>query len=174
MAVRALALLALLAPAAAFAPAGRRAPRVGRAAAVTMKESGFTLVKPFNGDPTVGHLSTIVTSSGMTKSLMANLPCYRAGLDDKLRGLEVGLAHGYFFYGPFVTLGPLRAEAGTNAAAGAATSARRARARTILSYCLRTDLSSGTLEIRLCQTIWRQARARPCASERRSSSGPVD
>ena len=51
----------------------------------------------------------MVTSSGMTKSLMANLPCYREGIDDKLRGLEVGLAHGYFFYGPFVTLGPLRA-----------------------------------------------------------------
>ena len=40
---------------------------------------------------------------------MANLPCYREGLTNKLRGLEVGLAHGYFLYGPFVTLGPMRA-----------------------------------------------------------------
>ena len=107
--VRALALLALVAaPAAAFVPASARGA-AGRVAPLAAKSEGFALVKPFNGDPTVGHLSTIVTSSGMTKSLMANLPCYRAGLDDKLRGLEVGLAHGYFFYGPFVTLGPLRA-----------------------------------------------------------------
>jgi hypothetical protein len=91
----ALALLALVAPAAAFAPRSlpsapvRAAPL--RAAAPTME---IRMVKPFNDDPTVGHLSTIVTSSAATKTLMANLPCYREGLTNKLRGLEVGLAHG--------------------------------------------------------------------------------
>jgi hypothetical protein len=36
------------------------------------------------------------------------LPAYRQGLSPSLRGLEVGLAHGYFLIGPFSKLGPLR------------------------------------------------------------------
>jgi hypothetical protein len=37
-----------------------------------------------------------------------NLPLYRKGLSALLRGLEIGMAHGYFLIGPFVELGPLR------------------------------------------------------------------
>ena len=65
-------------------------------------------IKPYNDDPFVGHLSTPITSSATTRSILQNLPAYRFGLTPLLRGLEIGLAHGYFLIGPFVKLGPLR------------------------------------------------------------------
>ena len=39
---------------------------------------------------------------------MSNLPAYRLDLAPIIRGLEIGLAHGYFLIGPFTKLGPLR------------------------------------------------------------------
>nr|QYB18883.1 subunit XI of photosystem I [Climaconeis sp.] len=65
-------------------------------------------IKPYNNDPFVGHLATPITSSAITKAILQNLPAYRSGLTPLLRGLEIGLAHGYFLIGPFVKLGPLR------------------------------------------------------------------
>lgn len=65
-------------------------------------------IKPYLNDPFVGHLSTPITSSAITRSILQNLPAYRNGLTPLLRGLEIGLAHGYFLIGPFVKLGPLR------------------------------------------------------------------
>nr|YP_009029354.1 photosystem I reaction center subunit XI [Leptocylindrus danicus]AGH28885.1 photosystem I reaction center subunit XI [Leptocylindrus danicus] len=65
-------------------------------------------IKPYNDDPFVGHLATPITSSAVTRSILKNLPAYRFGLTPLLRGLEIGLAHGYFLIGPFVKLGPLR------------------------------------------------------------------
>ena len=65
-------------------------------------------IKPYNDDPFVGHLATPVTSSALTRAILQNLPAYRFGLTPLLRGLEIGLAHGYFLIGPFVKLGPLR------------------------------------------------------------------
>lgn len=65
-------------------------------------------IKPYNDDPFVGHLETPITSSSVTKAILENLPAYRFGLTPLLRGLEIGLAHGYFLIGPFVKLGPLR------------------------------------------------------------------
>jgi|TARA_B100000809_G_C15060994_1_gene502402 photosystem I subunit 11 len=65
-------------------------------------------IKPYNNDPFVGHLSTPITSSAITKTILKNLPAYRVGLTPLLRGLEIGLAHGYFLIGPFAKLGPLR------------------------------------------------------------------
>jgi len=65
-------------------------------------------IKPYNDDPSVGHLATPITSSAITRSILQNLPAYRPGLTPLLRGLEVGLAHGYFLIGPFINLGPLR------------------------------------------------------------------
>jgi photosystem I subunit 11 len=62
----------------------------------------------YNDDPFVGHLATPITSSAVTRAILQNLPAYRSGLTPLLRGLEVGLAHGYFLMGPFVKLGPLR------------------------------------------------------------------
>ena len=65
-------------------------------------------IKPYNNDPFVGHLATPITSSAITKTILGNLPAYRAQLTPLLRGLEIGLAHGYFLIGPFTKLGPLR------------------------------------------------------------------
>ena len=65
-------------------------------------------IKPYNDDPFVGHLATPITSSAVTRAILKNLPAYRFGLTPLLRGLEIGLAHGYFLMGPFTKLGPLR------------------------------------------------------------------
>eukprot|EP00871_Galdieria_phlegrea_P003975 jgi/Galph1/4579/GphlegSOOS_G3219.1 len=65
-------------------------------------------IKPYNDDPCVGNLATPVNTSSLTKSLLSNLPIYRRGLSPLLRGLEIGMAHGYFLIGPFYKLGPLR------------------------------------------------------------------
>ena len=65
-------------------------------------------IKPYNQDSFVGNLSTPVSTSSLTKTFLSNLPIYRRGLSPLLRGLEVGMAHGYFIIGPFDKLGPLR------------------------------------------------------------------
>jgi len=65
-------------------------------------------IKPYNDDPFVGHLATPITSSTVTRAILQSLPAYRYGLTPLLRGLEIGLAHGYFLIGPFANLGPLR------------------------------------------------------------------
>ena len=59
-------------------------------------------------DPQVGNLATPLNSSDFSKAFIRNLPAYRADLSGFRRGLEVGMAHGYFIYGPFFLLGPLR------------------------------------------------------------------
>lgn len=45
-------------------------------------------------------------SGEATLIFLANLPVYRRGLSPMWRGLEIGMAHGYFLVGPFVTLSP--------------------------------------------------------------------
>jgi len=66
------------------------------------------MVKPYNGDPSVGHLSTPISDSAFTRAFIGNLPAYRKGLSPLLRGLEIGMAHGYFLIGPWIKFGPLR------------------------------------------------------------------
>lgn len=65
-------------------------------------------VKPYKGDPWRGNLSTPINDSPIVKAYIRNLPAYRPGLTPFLRGLEIGLAHGYFLVGPEVVVGPLR------------------------------------------------------------------
>nr|WDA99968.1 photosystem I subunit XI [Cyanidium sp. THAL103] len=65
-------------------------------------------IKTYNDDPFVGNLATPVNTSNLTKFWLSNLPIYRKGLSSLLRGLEIGMAHGYFLIGPFYKLGPLR------------------------------------------------------------------
>nr|YP_009244281.1 photosystem I subunit XI [Gelidium vagum]AMK96523.1 photosystem I subunit XI [Gelidium vagum] len=65
-------------------------------------------IQPYNDDPYVGNLSTPISTSSLTKGLLSNLPAYRRGLSPLLRGIEIGMAHGYFLVGPFDKLGPLR------------------------------------------------------------------
>ena len=60
------------------------------------------------GDPQIGNLATPINSSGLVQNWIKNLPLYREGLPANKRGLEIGMAHGYFIYGPFALLGPLR------------------------------------------------------------------
>jgi photosystem I subunit 11 len=70
--------------------------------------NSFDVVSPFQGDIFVGHLSTPITTSNITKSFLSLLPAYKTGLSPLLRGINIGFAHGYFLLGPFVKLGPLR------------------------------------------------------------------
>merc|ERR1719277_2374038 len=60
--------------------------------------------EPFAGD----QVKTIVSDSRFSKQFIANCAFYREGLKPWQRGLEIGMAHGYFIIGPFVSLGPLR------------------------------------------------------------------
>ena len=73
-----------------------------------MPENSNQVVHPYNGDPFVGHLATPISASDFTKTFIGNLPAYRKGVSPILRGLEVGMAHGYFLVGPEIYLGPLR------------------------------------------------------------------
>lgn len=59
-------------------------------------------------DPFDGNLATPINSSGFTRAFINNLPAYRQSISVFRRGLEVGLAHGFWIIGPFVKLSPLR------------------------------------------------------------------
>lgn len=73
-----------------------------------MPDNSNELIQPYNGDPFVGHLATPISASKFTKAFLGNLPAYRKGSSPLLRGLEVGMAHGYFLVGPEIYFGPLR------------------------------------------------------------------
>lgn len=92
----------------------------------------YQVIEPLNGDPFIGGFETPVTSSPLIAWYLSNLPAYRTAVAPLLRGVEIGLAHGYLLVGPFVLAGPLRnsavrGEAGSLAAAGLVT---------ILTMCL--------------------------------------
>lgn len=62
----------------------------------------------YSGMPEMGNFDTPVNASDITLNFLKYLPIYRPGLSPFSRGLEIGMAHGYFLLGPFVKLGPLR------------------------------------------------------------------
>lgn len=68
----------------------------------------FEIVSSFENDPFVGHLSTPITTSRITKTYLSLLPAYQQNMSSLLRGINIGFVHGYFLLGPFVDLGPLR------------------------------------------------------------------
>ena len=70
--------------------------------------NSFDVVSPYLGDIFVGHLSTPITTSSVTRSFLSLLPAYKTGLSPLLRGINIGFVHGYFLLGPFAKLGPLR------------------------------------------------------------------
>jgi photosystem I subunit 11 len=70
--------------------------------------NSFDVVSPYAGDIFVGHLSTPITTSSVTRSFLSLLPAYKVGLSPLLRGINIGFVHGYFLLGPFAKLGPLR------------------------------------------------------------------
>lgn len=73
-----------------------------------MTENKYQVISSFQGDPFVGHLSTPITTSSLTRTYLNLLPAYKQGLSPLLRGINIGFVHGYFLLGPFVKLGPLR------------------------------------------------------------------
>ena len=60
--------------------------------------------EPFAGD----QVQTLLENGRFSKQFLSNLAFYREGLKPWQRGLEIGMAHGYFLIGPFTSLGPLR------------------------------------------------------------------
>jgi photosystem I subunit 11 len=66
------------------------------------------VVFPAARDPQRGNLETPINNSNLSKWFINNLPAYRQGITPLRRGLEVGMAHGYWLIGPFAKLGPLR------------------------------------------------------------------
>ncbi|MBH8566131.1 photosystem I reaction center protein subunit XI [Nostoc sp. CENA67] len=66
------------------------------------------VVFPAGRDPQVGNLETPINSSPLVKWYINNLPAYRPGLSVGRRAIEIGAAHGYWIFGPFAKLGPLR------------------------------------------------------------------
>jgi photosystem I subunit 11 len=62
-------------------------------------------IQPVNGDPFVGFLETPVTSNPEVVNYLSNLPAYRTGVSPLLRGVEIGLAHGFLLPGPFIKVG---------------------------------------------------------------------
>lgn len=60
------------------------------------------------GDPQEGNLATPINSSPFTRWFINQLPGYRLGVSPFQRGLQVGLAHGFWLLCPFIAFGPLR------------------------------------------------------------------
>uniref|UniRef100_A0A7S2KVW4 PSI subunit V n=1 Tax=Zooxanthella nutricula TaxID=1333877 RepID=A0A7S2KVW4_9DINO len=54
------------------------------------------------------QVQTPVSDGKFAVDFLNNTAFYRAGLKPWQRGLEIGMAHGYWIIGPFVSLGPLR------------------------------------------------------------------
>jgi photosystem I subunit XI len=67
-------------------------------------------------DPQRGNLETPINASPLAKWYINSLPAYRPGHTPFRRGLEIGMAHGYWIFGPFAKLGPLRDTANANLA----------------------------------------------------------
>lgn len=86
------------------------APIRSRSTCVTVRaaDEKKQVIQPLNGDPFIGMLETPVTSAPIVASFLSNLPAYRTGVSPLLRGVEIGLTHGFFIPGPFIKLGPLR------------------------------------------------------------------
>merc|ERR1712203_1043553 len=60
-------------------------------------------------EPFAGDQVTTPVSNGLFATQYINaMAFYRDGLKPWQRGLEIGMAHGYFIIGPFLNLGPLR------------------------------------------------------------------
>ncbi len=73
-----------------------------------LADSSFKLISPFVKDPFIGNLATPITNSNFTVSYLSALPIYQKNLSPLLRGINIGFVHGYFLFGPFFSLGPLR------------------------------------------------------------------
>lgn len=59
-------------------------------------------------DPQDGNLATPINNSKLAKAIVNSFSAYRPGLSPLRRGIEVGVAHGYWQLGPFFEFNPLR------------------------------------------------------------------
>merc|ERR1712087_671199 len=91
------------------------------------------VIQPLNGDPFIGMLETPITSAPIVTKYLSYLPCYRLSVSTNARGVEVGLAHGFFMPGPFIKFGPLRNVEGSAEIAGCMSAAGLVL---ILTVCL--------------------------------------
>ncbi|GAB4835387.1 hypothetical protein Ancab_000297 [Ancistrocladus abbreviatus] len=127
---------ALLTPRGISGPAFRGFPSTSRRPftikAIQSEKPTYQVIEPLNGDPFIGGLETPITSSPLIAWYLSNLPAYRTAVSPLLRGVEVGLAHGFLLVGPFVKTGPLR----DTPYAGAAGSLAAGGLVAILSICL--------------------------------------
>lgn len=83
------------------------------------------VIQPLNGDPFVGMLETPVTSAPIVANYLSNLPAYRTGVSPLLRGVEIGLAHGFLLPGPFIKVPGLAGRQQRSWVAAAAAAAAR-------------------------------------------------
>jgi photosystem I subunit 11 len=72
------------------------------------------IISSYQDDPFLGHLSTPITASPIAKRFLSLLPAYNPEISPLLRGMNIGVAHSYFLFGPFAKLGPLRSSAVSN------------------------------------------------------------
>ncbi len=59
-------------------------------------------------DPQGSNLATPINNSKLAKAIVNSFSAYRQGLSPMRRGIEVGVAHGYWQIGPFFEFNPLR------------------------------------------------------------------
>jgi len=72
-------------------------------------DTGATLNFRGKTEPMAGDtVRTLITDGSFAKNFVDNWAFYREGLEPWQRGLEIGIAHGYFLIGPFTVFGPLR------------------------------------------------------------------
>ncbi|PIK95068.1 phosphorylase [Synechococcus sp. 60AY4M2] len=72
--------------------------------------SGKEHITAPEGDPQIGNLQTPINHAPAVRLFLSWLPINRPGASPIWRGLEIGMAHGYWLVGPFAKLGPLRNE----------------------------------------------------------------
>lgn len=65
------------------------------------------MVQPPGGNRPNSNQASLLTSEDLTLKFLKYLPIYRPGISSLARGLEIGMAHGYWLVGPFATLASL-------------------------------------------------------------------
>jgi photosystem II CP43 chlorophyll apoprotein len=76
-------------------------------------EAGFDfkngdMIQPPQVNRPMSNQASAVNSEDLTLKFLKYLPIYRPGISPLARGLEIGMAHGYWLVGPFATLASLR------------------------------------------------------------------
>lgn len=73
-----------------------------------LSSSSFQVINLFENDPFVGHITTPISNLFLLNNYLSKLPIYKKDLSSLLKGICLGLVHGYFLLGPFFIFSPLR------------------------------------------------------------------